>query len=296
MTQYFSGVMIFGGRLIRHEEYGDVYELQGGVENHDKKSKVMKWLTEPIDGTLYGEDFTDILYIEWHESSSGKAIADRLIDKDSADDALAAYILGRGSHENAILVAAKNNWIKTIQVLIDVGTDFSITDGEGSNAVSIAVRRNNPRLVKLLAPLCDVNAVCRQDDTTPIIHAILHDDLDMARDLIAAGARLDIDAGDQTPLMMATRGSLAMVDLIASLADPRYVSIFRETAESVARKRGEVVIADYLKELCASLDFRDEMQRDIPTTLKLETREPLEKIVKQDKSGAQGLNNGKAIT
>jgi len=180
--------------------------------------------------------------------------------------------------QTAAFLAIRRGDASMLAVLRRAGADVLARDEEGATAMFRAVTEGHTPMVKmLLAAGADPNERSRRFRGRPLHGAATRDRPDIAKLLLAAGARVDVrDHADFTPLMCAAyRGStatarvllprtrpqdrneallLAAVEgdlsvvklLVAAGADVTYRSELGNTALSLARKRKRAAVVAFL--------------------------------------------------
>ena len=127
------------------------------------------------------------------------------------------------ANENALIAAASEGQIETVQALIAAGADVNFRNNDGHSALILAAARGHIAVVGyLIAAGADVNARDNVHGISSLNLAATQGHTEMVRDLIAAGA--DVNArtnnGISALIRAASDGQTEIVrDLIAAGAD-----------------------------------------------------------------------------
>jgi ankyrin repeat protein len=110
---------------------------------------------------------------------------------------------------NEIHVAAYNGWADEIARLLNLGVDVNGRDDKSFTLLHwatfrAAVTDQTKVLSSLVAAGTDLDAFTEDGKSTPLIHAVASGDREAVISLARAGAALDLEADQVTPLMLAT--------------------------------------------------------------------------------------------
>lgn len=155
--------------------------------------------------------------------------------------------------ETALRIAAVNNDVPVARFLLDKGADPNMADIYGRSPLSRAAGEGYNALLKMLlaAPDIQVDAQ-KKDGDTALRLAVIHNQLESARLLLAAGANPDIQNGEgNTPLIRAAAdGNTEMVKLLlAHGANPHIRNNAQLTAASFAYTRRHHAVLKILNDI-----------------------------------------------
>lgn len=125
-----------------------------------------------------------------------------------------------GPREDYFLAIA-NDAVGTVSAFLEKGTNPNIADDDGQVGLFLALRSESPAVVAALLahPKIDVDRANRTDET-PVMMAALRGNLEVTRQLLDRGARLNRDGW--TPLHYAASGP-----------DPRVISLLLERGAQI---------------------------------------------------------------
>ena len=154
--------------------------------------------------------------------------------------------------EPALVIAVRENAMQVLGTLLAYrGTNVDATAINGNTALMMAAfKHNKPAAEALIAKGAAVN----RDGWTPLHYAAASGDVDIARLLLAKGARIDAvsppASGRFTPLMMAAREGHddAAVFLLGQGANPALKNGEGMTAAQIAEKADHASIAKAINE------------------------------------------------
>ena len=109
-----------------------------------------------------------------------------------------------------LFLASEREHLTIVRLLVARGADVDRVSSEGYTALIYAVRAGLLDTVKTLLDIgADVNTRCRKDDSTPIIHAVLRNDVRVLTELLAHNASVSSSLRDgSTPLVIAVKKDL----------------------------------------------------------------------------------------
>lgn len=114
-------------------------------------------------------------------------------------------------------IAALNGQIAVIEYLVANGAEFDSTNQQGYTILSFAMRLDNPSRLALLRHGADIDHPVAEA-RTPLINAVLFQDLDTVKFLLSHGANSDHldDSGVSALFCAASRGNM---DLVKTLVE-----------------------------------------------------------------------------